>query len=312
MDSLPHGPFDDVYTAASTRDDRALRRACAAGRLVRVRRGAFVDASRWKTASHRERYLLQVRAVAASRGLVDVLSHESAAAVLGLPLLRHPELVHTVSPTARSTRTTAGLVIHAAALDPADREPCWPLETTSAARTVADLVLERPFRDGVAVLDGALRLGLTERALVSARVEASLRRTGRVTAARALAFADAAAANPGESLSRVVLAELGFEVPLLQHRFDDEDGLIGYADFYWPSTGVVGEFDGLEKYSGAGMLRGRAPSEVVVAGKRRQDRLQAHPAVRSVTRWVWSDLSRPEALGRQLARAGVPSWSRRS
>jgi hypothetical protein len=91
--------------------------------------------------------------------------------------------------------------------------------------------------------------------------------------------------SPGESISRVQFHLLGFPPPELQVPFYDEQGLIGYADFYWPELDLVGEFDGDVKYLGETYRRGRLPEEVVKAEKDREDRMRR--VVRAFDRWDW-------------------------
>lgn len=123
-----------------------------------------------------------------------------------------------------------------------------------------------------------------------------------------LDFADPGGYLPGESLSRVTMHRYGFPQPELQARFSDRAGLIGYTDFHWRSLGVVGEFDGREKYVKPEYLKGRSPSEVVVAEKLREDRLRRLGL--TVVRWVWADLEHPVRLEGLLRQAGLPQTAR--
>lgn len=119
-----------------------------------------------------------------------------------------------------------------------------------------------------------------------------------------LALADARAESAGESLSRVVIHQLGFELPEPQVEIRDASGqLIARVDGLWKSTGLVGEFDGLQKYSGT-FAGSTPPSEVVVAEKRREDALRR--AGHDVARWIWSDLRNPSRLERILTQHSAP------
>ncbi|MEZ2372246.1 hypothetical protein [Arthrobacter sp. RCC_34] len=119
-----------------------------------------------------------------------------------------------------------------------------------------------------------------------------------------LDFADGNAMLPGESLSRVMMHRLGFPRPVLQQEFRDRAGLIGYTDFWWKPWRVVGEFDGTAKYLKPEYLAGRTPSDVVVAEKRREDRLRRLGL--TVVRWTWADLTSPGSLADVLREAGLP------
>lgn len=302
---LPPGPFEGVYVSRGGRALETLRQACKSGVLRRVRAGAYVDTAVWEASGRRRRSLLIIQAVAASRGFQDVLSHESAAVLLGLPLLNEPELVHFTNPGARSTRSRSGTVWHAAPLTATDIIEMPPFTLTSPTRTLADIALGSSFPDAVAVCDAALRLERTTIDAIACALGDSGRTHGRQQAQRVLAFADPRAANPGESLSRVVIDSLGFEAPQLQVPFDDRLGRIGVVDFWWERAGVIGELDGFQKYAKAEYLRGRTPSQVVVEEKHRERRLEALPVVRTVVRWVWRDALEPPRLHALLSTAGV-------
>jgi hypothetical protein len=121
---------------------------------------------------------------------------------------------------------------------------------------------------------------------------------------RVIAFADGRAGSPGESISRVLIRMLGFPEPDLQTGFWDDEGFIGYVDFWWPEQRIVGEFDGFGKYLREELRDGRSPAEVVVAEKVREDRLRAQ--VRTVVRWGWAAARSPRALESRLRAAGLP------
>ena len=110
---------------------------------------------------------------------------------------------------------------------------------------------------------------------------------------RVIHFSTAKSESPGESLSRVVFAELGLPDPEQQEDYFDERGFIGRVDFVWPELGVIAEFDGEAKY-------GKGAS--VFEEKKREDRLR--DLGWEVVRIVWSDLVHDRAdLARRLAAA---------
>jgi len=138
---------------------------------------------------------------------------------------------------------------------------------------------------------------------------------GRAT--RALALADARSESPLESLSRLVIPNLGLPAPTPQARIGDERGrFVARVDFGWDWLGVVGEADGLGKYDDANRARG---SSALAAEKLRQERLEALGLV--VVRWGWSDVTQEpgrlrarvlDAFHRaeRLRQAGLlPKWS---
>ncbi|MGN6325181.1 hypothetical protein [Pseudolysinimonas sp.] len=125
----------------------------------------------------------------------------------------------------------------------------------------------------------------------------------------ALGFGDGRAESVGESLSRLAIHRVGLAAPVLQARFDDDRGLVGFADFWWPDSGVIGEFDGLGKYRRDLAGRGRPPEEIVIAEKRREDRMRALGP--RVVRWGWATARSVPDLRRLLMGAGVRADSSR-
>jgi hypothetical protein len=124
-------------------------------------------------------------------------------------------------------------------------------------------------------------------------------RAGVGCARRAVTFANGASESVGESRLRVAIHELGFPPPLLQELFRDEHGRpLGRVDYWWPGANVIGEFDGLVKYRGT---LGE-PVEVLIAEKRREDRLRALTGA-TVVRVTWRDLDDRRQLERSLGRA---------
>jgi hypothetical protein len=130
----------------------------------------------------------------------------------------------------------------------------------------------------------------------------SIRTRARVQ--RALDFADSRSGSPGESLSRVVMHQVGFPQPMLQERFEDERGLIGFTDFWWPEFRLIGEFDGATKYVDQRFTAGSTSARVLMAEKRRENRLRALGP--GVTRWDWRAATHPPELRALLIEAGLP------
>ena len=85
---------------------------------------------------------------------------------------------------------------------------------------------------------------------------------------------------------------------------------VGYTDFYWKESRVVGEFDGEEKYLKPEFRGGRSASQVVVEEKKRENRIRAMGI--NVVRWDWAELAAPGTLERKLAAAGVARRRTRS
>ena len=287
----------DVLTTADAAalgiDEHGLVRLTASERLVHVRRGAYVLGDAWRDADDRGRHALRTRAVLASRGPRSVASHEAALALHRLPVDgRWPEVVDLLADVSR-VRLVGGARLH----------PRGNLEPV-----VVDGFRAVPI--GVAVAQVALRSGLVsglvpfDRALHDRRVVASevaeplLARAAapaqRRLADRLLARADAACESVGETRTRVLLGDLGFD-PRSQVEIHDELGhLVARVDFLVGDRVVV-EFDGAVKYEGAD---GRA---ALVAEKRREDGLRSLGY--AVVRVTWADLAHPARVSGLIRRA---------
>ena len=126
---------------------------------------------------------------------------------------------------------------------------------------------------------------------------------GSVRASRVLDFASGRSESPGESLSRVNIHLLGFPPPELQVPFSDNDGFIGYADFYWPELDLIGEFDGEAKYRDPRYLHGRSAQQAVIDEKYREDRLRR--VCRALARWDWNVARNRDLLAARLSPHGL-------
>ena len=275
-----------------------------AGELDRLRRGAYLKGrGSDESASAREQHRRLVRATVGQSRDGAIVSHMSAAVLHGLPLW-HDQLdrVQLIRDRQGGGRSRRHVVIRGMPLDSSDVVEVDGIAVTSLARTVVDLACQLPMQRSVAVGDAALRVlagrdpGGDGTAELDAALDRAGRRPGVPTARRAIAFLDARAETAGESVSRVVLHELGLPAPELQYEIFDEDGiLVARTDFVWEDRRTVGEFDGQVKYSGA---FGKSAEKVVLEEKRRENAIRRYGF--QVARWTWPDLSRPDQLAALL------------
>jgi hypothetical protein len=248
MRELPSTPvFDRSDARALGWSDPALTRAIAAGRVVRLRRGQYVDARLTAPARQTDRQPLRhdsiidrerrsraeaVAAANACRG--SVISHRSAALIHGLPILQRAPFRPTLTVAPGGASRLAGAQLHRATLPAQDIVGHDQVLHTSVARTVVDLARESSTQAGVVALDYALHHQLTS----AAQLEAVLRRCwnwpGINRAGRAVALGDARSESPLESVSRLVLSWLRLPPPQLQALICAADGgVVARADFYW-------------------------------------------------------------------------------
>jgi len=285
-----------------------LAKRVKAGGLVRIRHGVYVDGPTWRGLKPWEQYRLRIQAAAETFEKPAIFARHSAASVWGIPTigLHHP--VQALTWKNDGGRSRAGVSRHFAARTGLAVVTVEGLLVTDRIRTVLDLAAFIPFTEAIAPLDHVLRPDPVRRlpALTKTDLEGGIGSIYSTAAGRrirsAIAFADPASGSAGESWSRALIHVAGFESPVLQHRFSDSAGLVGYTDFYWKESRVVGEFDGEEKYLKPEFLRGQTASQAVVAEKQRENRIRALGI--NVVRWDWADL-KSGRLEDKLVAAGV-------
>jgi hypothetical protein len=270
-----------------------LERAEKAGRLDRVRPGVFVS-SDWNSATHRERHLLKMRA--ATRVLTTrlVFSHESAAAVHGIPVVgTWPDRICVSYDGSAGRAPRVGVRWTRAAWDEGDVEVVAGFVVTSARRTALDLARTGSPAQAVAALDWVLARG-EQRGVLAEWLSEHRPIRGAHQLERALGIARGLSESPLESLSLARFAQLGFAQPSQQYEVS-VDGQIYRLDFVWEGAGIAGEADGILKYLEPGDLWRE---------KRREDAIRRQ--VSAFIRWSWADAWHGEPLARILAAAQVP------
>ncbi|MET1042579.1 MAG: hypothetical protein ABWX59_00500 [Microbacteriaceae bacterium] len=240
-----------------------------------------------------------------------VFSHHAAAALWGIRMLREwPSTVDVSVDRASGGRSNGVLRRHCRGLDGVAVTSVDGLLVTTPAQTVADLARTLPFADGVVAMDSALHLKrkpvpLATTAEVRECVAAFEGSRGWRRALVAADFATGLSDSAEESHSRVQIHLLGFPAPQLQRRFVDSQGFVADTDFYWEEFDHAGESDGHSKYTDPKLRNGMTPGEVVIAEKKRENRLRR--LVRTLSRWEPADLYPPSRLRRILTDAGLPS-----
>jgi hypothetical protein len=307
----PHG----LLLTSDAREEgwsSALHSAARRGDLFKVRPGVYLPQDGWHALTPEVRYLVRIHAVALTFRH-PVFARQSAAALHGLPLLRgRMHRIHTYATTPSGSGRRGDVTVHAGVGDP-DMVERHGLRVTSAERTVLDLVRTLPHPEALAIADAAVRspasewdgtgMPLCSRTDLVDAAAAQVAARGGWAAYLVVSAADPASGSVGESVSRSVFIRLGAPEPELQAAMRDDQGLIGYADFFWREYGVVGEFDGRLKY-GADNPSGRAPEDVVYREKLREDRIRR--VVRQFIRFGWGEANDPPRMARLLVDAGVP------
>lgn len=207
----------------------------------------------------------------------SVVSHESAAAIHAIPLLRNP---------ARPILTVGfgngggerDVLVHAARLTPDEEQLWFGARVTTVARTVVDISRNSGARAGLVAADAALHDRLVTREQLDLAVRRAARWPGVTIARRIVELASNLAESPLESLSRLLIIDAGLPVPQLQTWVWTSRGRFR-VDGLWPERGVVLEADGMRKYREEGSF----PAE-----KLRQEALERAGYV--VVRVMWADV----------------------
>jgi very-short-patch-repair endonuclease len=266
-----------------------IRRAVAAGRLVRLRRGVFTTTQILErlTDDRWELHGLEVRGALAVAGDTAVAAGASAAALHRLDMLGDPPMRPIIarpieiSANAKRSATTFARV---ARLPESHLIRLNGWAATDLARTVIDVARRQGERCAVVAGDAALRSGLDSTDLDRVLADCS-RAPGIRIAREALTLCDARSESPLESITRLVLIRGGVPEPQLQT-------VIGSyrADFCWPRPRLILEADGRLKYaSGIDLIR----------EKEREDWLRRQGY--TVLRTDWPEVfNRPVSLCRRL------------
>jgi hypothetical protein len=300
--------------------DRDLRRALASGSVRRIQRNQYVTAEDWESLWPESKHLVEVVAAAREmRGGPGAMAYASAGVSHALPLYRYrPSRVEMTGGRTHRASSRGGLLRHHEELVDDDIVEIDGMLCTSLERTVFDLARTLPWEAAVAVADAALRrVSVSERVLDAAaaeewrermriRVNAAQGRRGVRQAARVIEFADGRAELPGESVSRVQLARLGYAGIELQVPVGSPTGGTYEVDLGLRGARTFWEFDGKGKYLDEAKRSGKTLEQVLLEEKRRED------WIRGVTQWRFcrggdADIVTPQTLASRLAAFGVPA-----
>jgi hypothetical protein len=269
-----------------------------------------MDAEQFRRLGSADRYRASVLSVLSTRSF-PVATGLSAAALFRLPMTGDwPDVVYLLAATS-SGRRRNGVV----EIPRRGHEEVIEFDgflTTSIIDTLLTVCRTAPFLTAVTMVDAAARVdrygdrppvvSLDELRAEHAR-RLPFRGSRRVQ--RVLDFATTDADTSFETLSRVVIEELGFPKPILQYPIDlPRSRKDAFFDFGWPEYLVDGEADGWGKYVNPEYGPEITPEERVKLEKRRENEVRGlrwTPA-----RWEWSDAWHSERLRAILLEAGLP------
>ncbi len=289
----------DLLAAGLTDDDIQRRRR---KELVSIRAGRYVERSTLATLTPFSRHRLLAVTAAADLSDDAVLSHVSAACLLGLPLwgldLRTVQITRPGSGGGHRRRS-----LHTRYARLADDQivEVGGFRVTSAARTLVDLGRSAAFESAVVNADAALRLGLVTAEQLTQACSRAAGTPGAGRARQVIAFADGRSESVGESRSRVAIHRAGLPPPDLQVKIFSATGtLVGRTDFGWEDRRTLGEFDGRIKY-GRLARPGQSAGDVAFEEKCREDRIRDEGW--RVVRWTWGELDAAGTATERIRRA---------
>jgi hypothetical protein len=257
------------------------------GEWVAVRRGIYTTAGHLaRLDAYVGRPRLEARAAWMSAPQKHAVSHDSAAAYLAIPTLRQAvPLVHLTRLGPPRARTRHGVRRHQSRVLLPHVQWVDGVPVLDRARTAIDIAREHGLAAGVVAIDGVRRQGADPSELWAA-LEPMRHWPGVTTARAALESSDHRAESAGESLTRLMLDELGMHP--VEPQFELRDGVRwARCDFRFGRHLV--EFDGREKYERKDEHgRVRDPRQAVWEEKQRQDWLLGYQL--GMSRVVWADL----------------------
>lgn len=308
-----HSLLDNGYTP------RQLRDWVLSGAAVRVARGWYVTAQAWQNWYPKHRYLAKVIAAHRNASTPPLFSHYSAAVLLNLPIWSLGKTrVHTVS--GQSISSNRAVCRHQFEIPDAQQTNIAGYRCTTPQRTLLDLASCAEAETLIGCADGALREVAARRGPIRSvnqeawerwlseiedligEVPASRRGLDRLR--RAASLADPRAESVLESVSRLQLLRLGYEVEL-QVPVPAPGGGLYCMDFEMLGYDTFGECDGDWKYKDPKLLKGRKPGDLVVDEKKR-DNWAMGTTNKRMAHWGARDVVTPERLAGVLRDFHIP------
>jgi hypothetical protein len=295
--------------------DALVRTEIRHGSLERVRRGAYVDAESARLWSPEERFRTQVQAVLSTRAS-GVAAGLAAAVLLGFPMTGSWPSEVQVLATGASGRRRNGVI------EVPRRGAEVTIESggfcsTSVVDTLLEVCRSAPFLTALTMVDAAIRIdrygrrpSAPTRDELWSGYDLRMPFRGSRRVRRVLEFAATGADTPFETLSRMVVDELGFPEPTLQHPiWLPRSRRTVFCDLAWPDYRIDGEADGWGKYVNPEYGPDIALTDRVRLEKRRENEVRG---VRwTPARWEWRDAWHREPLRAILLEAGLPIVRRR-
>ncbi|GAA1769957.1 hypothetical protein [Agromyces humatus] len=339
MHAFPHteSGFILARDVRAVGQEAGLRAAVAAGEMVRTRRGVYRDATVARSEEARsERDALRYRAdvlAAVEVLLAPTFTSFSAIALHGLPIFgRWPRDAYVLSGSSTGHRRK-GLIAVASLRAAPGTTVVGGIRCTTVEYSLIQLCRHATLAAALTAVDAAVhtpRFGRARPLTTISRLRAEHRRLlpyhGSQRTEAVLGRATTEADTPLETVSRLVIEELGFAAPDLQHRlWLPELKQEAFIDFHWPDVSAGAEADGGGKYLAPALAAAgrwsppgdgqRADPEVaataareaaaaVIKEKERENAVRRQ--LRAFDRWNWAETMARTPLAHRLMAMGVP------
>lgn len=273
--------------------DQVITRMLQRRTWVRVRHGAYAEATHWDGLDDAGRHGLRARAALRQAKVPVILSHVSALVEYGAPTWGLDlDVVHLTRLDGCSGRSEAGLRQHCGKVKPDEIETRNGVRLVSATRAAVETTTVAGVEASLMAINHLLHQRLTSQAALFERAALMGQWPGSLHTDLVLRLADPRVESPGESRFCHLCFTQGLPRPEPQYEVRDVDGrFVGRVDFAWPDLGVFLEFDGAVKYQ-KHLRPGESASEAVVREKRREDELRRITGWRCI-RITWADLENP-------------------
>jgi hypothetical protein len=199
-------------------------------------------------------YALNPPDVAARLDGLDLMTGKRIVACMGTAAhlygfdTERDDRIHILDPGVRM-RPSAQLMVHQRVGAPLRRMD--GRLATSPAWTAIEIA--RTLRRGraLATLDAALHCGACTSGELRAAIDEQKGRRGITKMRELIEHADGRAESPMESEARLVFIDGGLPAPELQYKIVDRCGEVWRADFAWPDSMVIAEYDSVEWHASA-------------------------------------------------------------
>ncbi len=286
--------------------DRAIARMVRSGEWIRVRHGAYANASAWADLDAAGRHRVTARAVLRQARTGVVLSHTSAALEFGAPDWGLDlSNIHVSRTDGKAGRAEAGVRQHSGLIQDGDLVRLGSLQVMSATRAALELTTIAGTEESLCVVNHLLHSGHTSQEGLHQRYESMERWPNSLKTDLVLRLADPRIESVGETRTYFACFREGLPMPQCQFEIKDNAGrVIARVDFAWPEFGVFLEFDGKVKYEKL-LRQGERASDVVFREKRREERICRLTGWRCI-RVSWEDVENPQRLAAIIRGALFP------